>query len=162
MDSQAITEYVTCNLCGADDAAVMFRVPTPVHYGTMFDRKMWDVVRCRACELIYVNPRLNRDSLNEFYRFENPEDHALVQEWFVDGADMQASTWRRYLRAIHRHQLAHAVRKSDPPESTYLGSVSSPDGSRARINTLALHLARATSGSPALDDASGASNHHER
>jgi len=104
MSVESDVEYVTCNLCGADNTALLFRAPTPQRYGNAFSRETWNIVRCRQCGLIYVNPRVGVSSLREFYCFENPADQTLVQEWFVDGADLQAPTWRRFLRIIHRYQ----------------------------------------------------------
>lgn len=99
-----ITEYTVCNLCGADDTTLLYQVPTPLHYGDAFGHEMWNLVRCRQCGLIYINPRVSPSSLREFYRFENVTDQILVQNWFVEGADLQAATWRRFLRVIRRYQ----------------------------------------------------------
>jgi 2-polyprenyl-3-methyl-5-hydroxy-6-metoxy-1,4-benzoquinol methylase len=96
-------EFVRCNLCGADDTVLLFRVPTPQRYSDAFGRADWDIVRCRKCGLCYVNPRLDGRALQAFYAFENPADQQFVQAWFVEGADLQAATWRRFVRTLHRY-----------------------------------------------------------
>jgi 2-polyprenyl-3-methyl-5-hydroxy-6-metoxy-1,4-benzoquinol methylase len=103
MFPEVSVEYVRCNLCGADDATLLFRVPTPMRYGNAFGRGEWDIVRCRQCGLCYVNPRLDGRALQVFYAFENPADQQFVQAWFVEGADLQAATWQRFVRTLHHH-----------------------------------------------------------
>ena len=56
-------EKVTCNLCGADNAAP---------WGEKDGIK---IVQCRGCGLVYCNPRLDNDELQKFYS----------QEYFVEG-----------------------------------------------------------------------------
>jgi 2-polyprenyl-3-methyl-5-hydroxy-6-metoxy-1,4-benzoquinol methylase len=53
-------QYVACNLCGADDAAVL---SSQARWG----QSMTNVV-CRRCGLVYANPRLGRERLDRFYR----------------------------------------------------------------------------------------------
>jgi SAM-dependent methyltransferase len=57
-------ERIACNLCGIDDPNFLYRKP---------DTRFWisdesfDVVRCRACGLGYVNPRPTRQAIAHFY-----------------------------------------------------------------------------------------------
>ena len=95
-------EQIECNQCGADNTSVIFRVPTPVQYGLQFGRDDWNIVRCRQCGLVYVNPRVDAETLRTFYSFDNSSDRSFVQAWFMDGADLQRATWRRFVRTLQR------------------------------------------------------------
>jgi 2-polyprenyl-3-methyl-5-hydroxy-6-metoxy-1,4-benzoquinol methylase len=57
MESSVIPglESVTCNLCGANQTR------------PFASRKGMQIVQCQGCGLVYVNPRLNRDSLHRHY-----------------------------------------------------------------------------------------------
>jgi hypothetical protein len=94
MFPEVSVEYVRCNLCGADDATLLFRVPTPARYRNAFRRSGCDIERCRQCGLCYVNPRLDGRALQAFCAFENLGDQQFVQAWFVAGADLQTATWQ--------------------------------------------------------------------
>jgi len=61
-------EHVLCGLCGADDARRLFRDR---------DRQLniegrFDVVRCRNCQLVYVNPRPRQDAILRYYSGYRP------------------------------------------------------------------------------------------
>ena len=45
-------EHVACDLCGADATAPYHRAPS------LYSERLFDVVRCAECGLIYVNPRM--------------------------------------------------------------------------------------------------------
>jgi 2-polyprenyl-3-methyl-5-hydroxy-6-metoxy-1,4-benzoquinol methylase len=55
-------ETVPCNLCGADDTALLMEVDG------------FHIVRCKQCGLIYVNPRYREETLHEIYT-ESYYDH---------------------------------------------------------------------------------------
>jgi 2-polyprenyl-3-methyl-5-hydroxy-6-metoxy-1,4-benzoquinol methylase len=52
--------HVSCNLCGADDSAV---ICARARWG----ERMLNVA-CRTCGFVYANPRRDRDALDAFYR----------------------------------------------------------------------------------------------
>jgi 2-polyprenyl-3-methyl-5-hydroxy-6-metoxy-1,4-benzoquinol methylase len=54
-------EYVHCNLCGCDDYVVVFR-KTGKTVKTIFN-----IVKCRKCGLVYVNPRLTPEFMKSLY-----------------------------------------------------------------------------------------------
>lgn len=59
---QRETEYVTCNICNSDDSELIsnrgqFRLPI-------------NVVICKGCSLIYLNPRWTKSEYNDFYESE--------------------------------------------------------------------------------------------
>ncbi|MFQ5580520.1 MAG: class I SAM-dependent methyltransferase [Anaerolineae bacterium] len=95
-------EYIRCNLCGSNDPALLFEVPVRPDQEGQFAQDVWNIVRCRNCQLVYVNPRPDTIALKEYYTFSNPVDMAFIQGWFIQNADLNRVTWQRYLRAIRR------------------------------------------------------------
>jgi 2-polyprenyl-3-methyl-5-hydroxy-6-metoxy-1,4-benzoquinol methylase len=57
-------EHVTCNLCGADDAKVLYRARD---YRLRVDERLWALVECRRCGLGYLNPRPTPDEIGVYY-----------------------------------------------------------------------------------------------
>jgi 2-polyprenyl-3-methyl-5-hydroxy-6-metoxy-1,4-benzoquinol methylase len=47
-------EYVNCNLCNSDDTKLLFV------------KRGFNIVQCRKCGLVYVNPRLKAETLKKF------------------------------------------------------------------------------------------------
>ncbi|MGD8807786.1 MAG: class I SAM-dependent methyltransferase [Chloroflexota bacterium] len=97
-------ETVRCNLCNADETETMFTVSVREDQKGIFWRDEWDIVRCKSCGLVYTNPRPDGPALAAYYRYENPYDHEFVQDWFINNADSQRPTWRRYLNAMKRFE----------------------------------------------------------
>ena len=54
-------EYVPCNLCGANQTDLW----------AIFDD--FRIVKCKKCDLIYTNPRLNQEEVGKRYFTEKPE-----------------------------------------------------------------------------------------
>ncbi len=99
-------EYVRCNLCGADDTEIYRRQPVrPQHVG-VYNRDVWDIVRCRRCGLIYENPRTDAAALDHMYQFDNAADYDYVQRWFIQGADLNRAYWQQVLRAMRRYPVS--------------------------------------------------------
>ncbi|MDF0643527.1 MAG: class I SAM-dependent methyltransferase [Nitrospira sp.] len=72
-------EYISCNLCGSDRTALMFR-----RSDTRFlvSDEAFAVVKCLACSLVYVNPRPEEKEIrkyytDEFYQAELSPEQAL-------------------------------------------------------------------------------------
>lgn len=57
-------EHVACNLCGADDARILFQLRD---YRLRVDDLLWNVVRCRHCGLGYLDPRPTMDEASRYY-----------------------------------------------------------------------------------------------
>lgn len=93
-------EYVHCNLCGADDPELLYEAPVRPHRVGVYNRDVWDVVRCRRCGLIYVNPRIDAEARAALYSFRMPGDEPLIRTWFLDNADLQRPLWQRFLRVL--------------------------------------------------------------
>jgi 2-polyprenyl-3-methyl-5-hydroxy-6-metoxy-1,4-benzoquinol methylase len=101
---QQLLETVVCNLCGADDYAVVY--PAQYHEATSEDftqtfRSSGDdilvdqLVRCRRCGLQYLNPRLNQDLILNGYSEGSDET-------FVSQAAAREQTFARCLKMIER------------------------------------------------------------
>jgi SAM-dependent methyltransferase len=72
-------EMVKCNLCGRDDARLLFRLRD---YRLRVDDLEWNTVRCRSCGLGYLNPRPTVEEVGRYY----PSDYfirrgALIQRY---------------------------------------------------------------------------------
>jgi 2-polyprenyl-3-methyl-5-hydroxy-6-metoxy-1,4-benzoquinol methylase len=95
---------VRCNLCGADDAKLLYRAPVKPQREGVYNRDLWDVVQCRRCGLIYVNPRIDDEARAFFYSFKTPGDKLAVQARFFDNPELQRPLWLRYLRILQRER----------------------------------------------------------
>lgn len=98
-------ENVPCNLCGADDPAVVTpsRRPAgvPVDLATVFrssgDEPLQDrLVRCRNCGLHYVSPRLRPELILAGYE-------SATDEGFVSQVHARERTFGRCLDRIEKH-----------------------------------------------------------
>jgi 2-polyprenyl-3-methyl-5-hydroxy-6-metoxy-1,4-benzoquinol methylase len=96
-------EYVCCNLCGADDTAVRYRIPVRDDQQGNYGQDIWNIVQCQRCGLIYTNPRPDAAALAVYYTFTNEWDYKFIQDWFIENADLQRPTWQRYLRVMRRY-----------------------------------------------------------
>jgi SAM-dependent methyltransferase len=61
------TESVDCRLCGARDAALLFSSWDMWSGAKKEDRRSFQYVRCRACGLVYLNPRVRPSEVGRFY-----------------------------------------------------------------------------------------------
>ena len=57
-------EAVRCNLCGSDDAVLLFGA-RDINY--KITPEEFSVVRCRVCGLVYLNPQPEKSKLYQFY-----------------------------------------------------------------------------------------------
>jgi len=48
-------EHVTCNLCGSDE------------YNVRYIKDDYNIVQCNKCDLVYINPRLTQEAINQLY-----------------------------------------------------------------------------------------------
>lgn len=88
MSTKAEQLDVACPACGRDDAAEYCR------------KEGFRIVRCRACGLVYVNPRLSIEALDRMY---NAQTISRMQ-YYVQTADDDAPSFHRRLRRIERHR----------------------------------------------------------
>lgn len=94
-------EYVPCNLCGEDDAQLLFEGWDRLHG----QPGRFRLVRCRQCGLIYLNPRPVASQIGRYY----PEDYPSYQGLRQSGQNRLAQWALRYgmgkrLRAVAAFQ----------------------------------------------------------
>lgn len=88
-------ETVSCNLCGADDAEIIFTGPgwhQLVPEGSA-------LLRCRNCGLVYLNPRPTPEEIGDYY----PDDYNCFRPAVED-----ERFW--LMRWMRRHKLAYRRR----------------------------------------------------
>ena len=89
-------QQTRCDLCGADDALTLYagaswRQPVPEEVA---------LVRCRACGLMYLNPRPSQDEIDAYYPVEyGPFRPAIEDERYA------LMRWMRRRKLIHRRHL---------------------------------------------------------
>lgn len=93
------TEHVACNLCGADNSQWLFE-----GYDRLHDLPgRFNVVRCRHCGLVYLDPRPTQDSIGDYYP-DDYEPHIFferVRHNRLAYLDYNYGMWKRR-RAIER------------------------------------------------------------
>jgi SAM-dependent methyltransferase len=87
-------EHVNCNLCGFDDAHVLFQKRDKL--GITDDE--FQVVECRRCGLLYVNPRPAEAEMEKFY----PETYSWKETL---EANSFLTRWVRRLEKGYRYHL---------------------------------------------------------
>ncbi|MBN1274043.1 MAG: class I SAM-dependent methyltransferase [Candidatus Aminicenantes bacterium] len=70
--------HLPCDLCGVDKTR------------HITEANGFDLVRCRNCGFVYVDPRPTREALRDFY-----------EEYFVEGEE-NISAWRREFQSLYR------------------------------------------------------------
>ncbi len=104
--------HVACDLCGSDDAEPILASPDrnwPVQSRTAnrSDGALWQLVQCRRCRLIYLNPRPDPAALNQFY----PSDYYA----YAAARDATRLTWkRRVKRFIRRSRTLYRGARLSP------------------------------------------------
>lgn len=87
-------EYVNCDLCGVDDTQVILKKKDKL--GISDDQ--FQVVECRKCGLLYVNPRPTEAEIGKFY----PETYSWKETL---EADSFLTKWVRRLEKSYRYHL---------------------------------------------------------
>ena len=108
-------EYVRCNLCGADDAVVLYpstmpgvngHPADPEHFRctTLSYGKHYQIVRCRRCGLVYTNPRRRpADILRDYEEVEDPR--------YLAEREGRVATFRRHIRPLEEMVHTHNGRR---------------------------------------------------
>ena len=90
-------EYVNCNLCGSDDTKLLY-----IKTDYRCDKRDFNIVQCRKCELVYVNPRYNLETLRKRYTKEYYS--GSVYENYIGMEKELKSMFRRRLRKIEKYK----------------------------------------------------------
>lgn len=99
-----MAESVRCALCGDDDAELLFVGHDRLH-GAPGE---FNVVRCRACSLVYLDPRPTWDEMRKFY----PEDyapHSFKRTFSPLQRLIRRGGFRRKRQLVQRRKLGGAL-----------------------------------------------------
>ncbi len=108
-------EYVKCNLCGADDAVVLYpstmpgvngQPADPEHFRctTLSYGEHYQIVRCRQCGLVYTNPRRRpADILRDYEEVQDPR--------YLAEREGRIATFRHHIRPLEEMVRSHNGRR---------------------------------------------------
>ncbi len=67
---------VNCNVCGANETKTVYKIRERYKKYGLNENELFNIVKCARCGLVYVNPRLSDEKLNEVYTvyLNNPGD----------------------------------------------------------------------------------------
>jgi len=99
-------EAVNCNLCGSDDADLLYPSTLPEVTDHAHNLEAFQctysgygvhgpVVKCRRCGLVYINPRPNAPDVLDDYQ-------GVVDELYVEEREGRVLTFQRHLRPLER------------------------------------------------------------
>ncbi|MDF1526741.1 MAG: class I SAM-dependent methyltransferase [bacterium] len=101
ISSNEMAEQVPCNLCGSREQKVIIEPatdredePSPLSASGGI-RGSQRIVKCRDCELVYVSPRPNADSIVDSYA-------TTPDELYVSQFETRLNTFRRTIKFLHR------------------------------------------------------------
>ncbi len=94
-------EYVSCNLCGLDNARVLFSKKDK--FGISEDE--FNVVECQGCGLLYINPRPSQEEIGKFY----PETYSWKETLEAD--EFVTKLVRKLEKGYRYHLLRDEVSK---------------------------------------------------
>jgi hypothetical protein len=57
-------EHINCNICGSDDTHLLYNVPECTGF---YKGESFNLVRCKKCNLVYINPRPKQDDIAKYY-----------------------------------------------------------------------------------------------
>ena len=96
-----LKEFVKCNLCNKDDTRLVFKLCG------------YNIVKCKNCGLVYVNPRLKEKALHKIYNkdyyqnkeFKNSKTQKLFgYNLYIQDKEDIINTFKRRLRIIEKYK----------------------------------------------------------
>ncbi len=90
-------ETTVCNLCGGDESEILFGGHDRMHN----QPGQFLMNRCRACGLIYLNPRPDRTEIGSYY----PDDYAP----YSLAIDDEMSLWQRWNRRYSLYKRLRVI-----------------------------------------------------
>ena len=86
-------EYVNCNLCNSDNTKLSFT------------KNGFNIVQCRKCGLVYVNPRLNKETLKKIYTkgYYTTQDERGYED-YIGGEKELKTMFRKRLKRIEKYK----------------------------------------------------------
>jgi SAM-dependent methyltransferase len=100
-------EYVNCNLCGLNEARVLFKKKDKL----CISEDEFNVVECQDCGLLYVNPRPSPEEMKKFY----PETYSWKETLRAD------SLITRRVRRLEKGYRYHLLRDEVSKVAKYTG-----------------------------------------
>jgi len=94
-DNPDRTEYVRCNLCGADDPELLYPAPPDA----LFPGRGPGIVRCRRCGLVYRNSGGNPASICEYY---DKEAEGAISPGWVAGRERAFAGQLKLLESVRK------------------------------------------------------------
>lgn len=91
-------KFVTCDLCGANEAKIVAEQKDIVHRSASPDQS-FSLVQCASCKLVYLNPRLDDSEISKYY----PDTYAFHAE-----KNMPAARLKAFLVRLFRVPLLNA------------------------------------------------------
>jgi ubiquinone/menaquinone biosynthesis C-methylase UbiE len=80
-------KYIKCNLCAAEETVVIQKA-----------EGLYNVVKCKICGLVYVNPQPTPEELVNFYGEE------YYKEWTERQRNLRIFLWRKRLKDLEKHK----------------------------------------------------------
>ena len=94
-------EYISCNLCGADDTELLFKAKER-DLGT---EEIFNIVKCKKCGLVYINPRPDKIEIKKYYPFPYwPRANERVD---INKATILNEPWQKIMRIRTTHLLKY-------------------------------------------------------
>lgn len=93
---------IPCNLCGSDEYSVRYRptkevTPSAEFFGVgHFLRGTQQIVQCKQCQLVYVNPRLETEFIKTAYENNSCEE-------YLSQAESRKATFKRSLVFLEKY-----------------------------------------------------------
>lgn len=99
-------EFINCPLCGQNENKLKFTAPVQPHQKGYFSFDEWNIVQCKHCGLIYVNPRITEEVNKKYYEFDVNGDLDFIEKHFIESADYRSSYWERMVRVVKKYKIS--------------------------------------------------------
>lgn len=110
-------KLINCNLCGFSDYEFIFRNRDRLH---RVDDRTFDLVKCRKCGLVFLNPQPTGDELSRYYS-EEYEPHQEIVETFKYGFFSKSlARLYKFFRRGKKTPITGAVSAPGETAKTYL------------------------------------------
>jgi len=114
-ERKSLLEYVNCNLCGADDAMLLYLSTLPKDRCFQDDVQSFrctssgygvhpPIVQCRSCGLVYANPRYEKNAILHNYE-------EAIDRLYMDEREGRVLTFRRNLSPLEKLVRPVSARK---------------------------------------------------
>lgn len=98
MEVMSKMEYINCNLCGEDNTHLLVKI-NDLH---LKENKTFNLVQCKNCGLIYLNPRPTRQEINRYYPDQKYYSYSQLEKEESQRKDISIR-----LKALFREAVIH-------------------------------------------------------